>query len=68
MNAIKYDSGIAKNQIFQKKLRTKYENQVEVKVNNLKSQLQFVENLVREMEEKLKIEQRKKAVLKNQCD
>ena len=68
MRAIKDDTGIAKNQIYQKKLRKKYELEVEAKVNNKKSQLQFVENLVREMEEKLKIEQRKKAILKTQCD
>ena len=34
----------------------------------MKRQQEFLESLIRELEEKHKIELRKKAVLKNQCD
>ena len=33
-----------------------------------KSQLEFLEQMINELEEKYRVELRKKAILKNQCD
>ena len=65
---IKLFSGMTGNKNFEKKLRNKYEMEVDAKVNEQKNHVKFLEDLIFEMEEKYRIELRKKAVLKNQCD
>ena len=65
LKAFKLDTGMAGNKIYQKKIRTKYEIEVEGKCNEKKNQMHFIESLIAEMEEKYRIELRKKAILKN---
>ena len=68
LKGIKLFSGMAGNKIYEKKLKGKYELEVEGKINEQKNQVKFLEDLIFEMEEKYRIELRKKAILKNQCD
>ena len=68
LKGIKLFSGMAGHKIYEKKLKGKYELEVEGKINEQKNQVKFLEDLIFEMEEKYKIELRKKAILKNQCD
>lgn len=42
--------------------------EVMASVEDKKSQLEYLESLVNELEEKYRVELRKKAILKNQCD
>ena len=65
LKGLKLATGMAGNKIYQKKLRTKYEIEVDGKCNEKKNQMQFIETLIAEMEEKYRIELRKKAILKN---
>lgn len=53
---------------YEKRVKNEYELQVDLEVENKKNQLVFLEKMIREMEEKYRIELRKKAVLKSQCD
>ena len=59
---------MAGNKIYEKRLKQKIQIEVDAKVIEKKNQLQFLEDMIREMEEKYRIELRKKAILKNQCD
>ena len=42
--------------------------EVKAKVQEKKNEQEFLEALIKELEEKYRIELRKKAILKNQCD
>lgn len=53
---------------YERRVRQKIQIQVDAKVIEKKNQLQFLEDMIREMEEKYRIELRKKAILKSQCD
>lgn len=59
---------MAGNKNYEKRLKQKIQIEVDAKVIEKKNQLQFLEDMIREMEEKYRIELRKKAILKNQCD
>ena len=53
---------------YEKRLRQKIQIEVDAKVIEKRNQLQFLEDMIREMEEKYRIELRKKAIIKNECD
>ena len=56
------------NQMHERRMKEKVTLEVQGKVEEMKSQQEFLESLIKELEEKHKIELRKKAILKNQCD
>lgn len=68
MRAIKLFTNMAGNRVFKRKMQEKVVIEVEAKVIEKKNQLQFLEDMIRELEEKYRIELRKKAILKSQCD
>merc|ERR1712167_71855 len=56
------------NKSYKKRLYQKITEETEQKVEDKKSQLEFLEHIINELEEKYRVELRKKAILKNQCD
>lgn len=59
---------MAGNKNYERRVRQKIQIEVDAKVDEKKNQLKFLEDMIREMEEKYRIELRKKAILKSQCD
>ena len=51
-----------------RRLKEKIKIEVDQKVFEKKNQFEFLEAMVKELEEKYRIELRKKAILKSQCD
>ncbi len=68
MRAFKLFSQIAGNRIYEKRIKEKVMIEVDAKVIEKKNQLIFLEEMIRELEEKYRIELRKKVILKSQCD
>ena len=68
MRALKLYIGIAGNRLFERRMKEKVNIEVDAKVVEKKNQLQFLEAMIKELEEKYRIELRKKAILKSQCD
>lgn len=66
--AIKEYTQIAGNKLFERKIKDRITAEVEEKVLEKKQQIEFLEQMIRELEEKYRIEMRKKAILKTQCD
>ena len=54
--------------MYERRLKEKIQNEVKASVKEKIEQLDFLQSMVRELEEKYRIELRKKAILKNQCD
>ena len=54
--------------MYERKLREKITVQVQTTVEERKVEVEFLEAMIRELEEQYRIELRKKAILKNQCD
>jgi hypothetical protein len=54
--------------LYERRLKEKVTIEVDAKVIEKKNQLEFLEAMIRELEEKYRIELRKKAILKSQCD
>lgn len=61
-------SQVAGNRMYKRRVEEKITIEVQAKVQEKKLQLEFLESMIRELEEKYRIELRKKAILKNQCD
>lgn len=59
---------VAGNKMYERRLKEKIQNEVKASVKEKIEQLDFLQSMVRELEEKYRIELRKKAILKNQCD
>lgn len=59
---------VAGNRMYKRKIEEQITIEVKAKVQEKKLQLEFLESMIRELEEKYRIELRKKAILKNQCD
>jgi len=59
---------VAGNKHYQRRLYEKVTITIDQKVVEKKNQFEFLEAMVRELEEKYRIELRKKAILKSQCD
>ena len=68
LKGLKIFAQMAGNKNYERRLKHKIQIEVDAKVIEKKNQLQFLEDMIREMEEKYRIELRKKAILKNQCD
>lgn len=66
--AFKLYSQFAGTRLLERKLRNKITFEVESEYETKKNQLHFLEQMIREMEEKYRIELRQKAVLKSTCD
>lgn len=59
---------VAGNRLYEERMREKVAISVESQVAEKKLELEFLEAMVRELEEQYRIELRKKALLKTQCD
>ena len=59
---------VAGNRMYERKVRERITTEVKAMVEEKKLQFEFLESMVKELEEKYRIELRKKAILKNQCD
>jgi hypothetical protein len=68
IKSFKLYSQFAGSRLYEKRAREKVELEVASMVEEKKNQLVFLEQMIREMEEKYRIELRKKAILKSQCD
>ena len=68
VKAFKLFSQIAGNRLYERRVKEKVNIEVDAKVIEKKNQLEFLEAMIRELEEKYRIELRKKAILKSQCD
>lgn len=68
MKALKLFAQMAGNRVYERRIREKINIEVDAKVIEKKNQLEFLEAMIRELEEKYRIELRKKAILKSQCD
>ena len=65
---MKLFSQVAGNRMYERRLKEKITIEVKAKVQEKKNQQEFLEAMIKELEEKYRIELRKKAILKNQCD
>jgi len=68
MKGLKLYANMAGNKNYERRLKEKINIEVNAKVEEKQNQLKFLEAMVRELEEKYRIELRKKAILKSQCD
>lgn len=65
---IKLFAQVAGNRMYERRMKEKITIEVKAKVEEKKNQQEFLEAMIKELEEKYRIELRKKAILKNQCD
>lgn len=65
---MKLFSQVAGNRMYERRIKEKITIEVKAKVQEKKNQQEFLEAMIKELEEKYRIELRKKAILKNQCD
>ena len=56
---------MAGNKLYERRVKEKVTIEVEAKVIEKKNQLEFLEAMIKELEEKFRIELRKKAILKS---
>ena len=68
MRHMKLFSQVAGNRMYERRLKERITIEVKAAVEQKKNELKFLEALIKELEEKHRIELRKKAILKNQCD
>ena len=64
MRGFKLFAQLAGNRLFERKCKERATIEVDAKVIEKRNQLQFLEDIVRELEEKFRIELRKKTILK----
>ena len=65
---MKLFSQVAGNRMYRRRVEERITMEVKAKVQEKMSEQEFLEALIKELEEKYRIELRKKAILKNQCD
>ena len=65
---MKLFSQVAGNRMYKRRIEEKITIEVKAKLQEKKLQLEFLESMIKELEESYRIELRKKAILKNQCD
>lgn len=65
VKAFKLFAQIAGNKLYERRVKEKVTIEVDAKVIEKKNQLEFLEAMIRELEEKYRIELRKKAILKS---
>ena len=68
VKAFKLFAQVAGLKVQKRRMEEKVTIEVEAKVVEKKNQLEFLEAMIHELEEKHRIELRKKAILKTQCD
>lgn len=68
LKGIKLFTQMAGNRLYKKRVEEKVRSTVDDMVTEKQHQLKFLEGMVKELEEKYRIELRKKAILKSQCD
>ena len=68
MRHMKLFAQVCGNKMHERRMKERITLEVKAKVEEMKPQQEFLEALIRELEEKHRIELRKKAILKNQCD
>ena len=56
---------VAGNRMYERKVRERITTEVKAMVEEKKLQFEFLESMIKELEEKYRIELRKKAILKN---
>jgi len=56
---------VAGNRLYERKVKERVNIEIDAKVIEKKNQLVFLENMIKELEEKFRIELRKKAILKS---
>lgn len=66
--AFKLFAQVAGNRQYEKRVKERIEIKISHKVEERKVEKEFLEAMIRELEEQYKIELRKKAILKSQCD
>ena len=54
--------------MYLRRIKQRIELEVEAEVQKKMNEFEFLEAIIKELEEKYRIELRKKAILKNQCD
>ena len=59
---------MAGNRQYEKRMKEKITIEIATQVEERKNDLEFLEAMIKELEEQYKIELRKKAILKSQCD
>lgn len=65
---MKLFASVAGNRMYKRRREQKINVEVQALVGAKKEELEYLESMIRELEEKYRIELRKKAILKNQCD
>ena len=65
MKAFKLFAQIAGNKLYERRVKEKVTIDIEAEVIKKKNQLEFLESMIRELQEKYRIELRKKAILKS---
>jgi hypothetical protein len=68
LKGIKLYTNMAGNRLYKKRVEINVIQNVNDMVTEKKNQLEFLEGMIKELEEKYRIELRKKAILKSQCD
>ena len=68
MRHMKLFAQVCGNRQYERSMKERITLEVKAKVEEMKAQQEFLEALIKELEEKHRIELRKKAILKNQCD
>lgn len=68
MRHMKLFAQVCGNKMQERRVKERITLEVRAKVEEMQNQQEFLEALVKELEEKHRIELRKKAILKNQCD
>ncbi len=68
MKAFKLYSELAGNRLFRRKCEAQATIEVNAMVEEKQNQFKFLQDMVSELEEKYRIELRKKTILKSQCD
>jgi len=68
LKGIKLYTNMAGNRLYKKRVEINVIQNVNDMVTEKKNQPEFLEGMIKELEEKYRIELRKKAILKSQCD
>jgi hypothetical protein len=68
LKGIKLYTQMAGNRLYKRRVEEKVVSDVNDMVIEKKNQLEFLEGMIKELEEQYRIELRKKAILKSQCD
>lgn len=68
IRSLKLYCQVAGNKMYKRRVQERITMEVKAMVEQKRTEQEFLEALIKELEEKYRIELRKKAILKNQCD